>query len=76
MSINGIGFRGIERVTDIHHTTVIDWVKQVGEHLPDSYDSDEIPEMGELNEVQTFIGSKNKIWIWTAVNHFKPDILG
>ena len=32
--------------------------------------------MGDLDELQTFVGSKkNKIWIWTAVNHFKPGIL-
>lgn len=60
MSVNGMGFRGIERVTDIHHTTVINWVKQVGEHLPDTYDPDEIPEVGELDELQTFVGSKKQ----------------
>ncbi len=26
MYLNGMGFRGIERVTEIHHTTIIDWV--------------------------------------------------
>ena len=50
MSVNGMGFRGIERVTDIHHTTVLNWVKQVGEHLPDTYDPEAIPEVGELDE--------------------------
>jgi transposase-like protein len=25
-----MGFRAIERVKGVHHTTVIDWVKQVG----------------------------------------------
>ena len=60
MSVNGMGFRGIERVTDIHHTTVLNWVKQVGEHLPDTYDPDEIPEVGELDELQTFVGSKKQ----------------
>jgi hypothetical protein len=33
-----MGFRGIERVTGAHHTTVIYWVKQVGELLPDAYE--------------------------------------
>ena len=76
MSLNGMGFRGIERVTDIHHTTVINWVKQSGKNLPDAYNPEEIPEVGELDELQTFVGSKtNKIWIWTAVNHFQPGIL-
>ena len=34
MHVNGMGFRGIERVTGVHHTTVITWVRQVGELLP------------------------------------------
>ena len=76
MSVNGSGFRAIERVTGIHHTTVITWVKQVGEQLPDAYAPDEIPAVGELDELQTFVSLKNKLWIWTAVNHFKPGILG
>ena len=58
MYVNGSGFRAIQRVTGIHHTTVITWVKQVGELLPDAYDPDEIPEVGELDELQTFVGSK------------------
>ena len=37
MYINGIGFRGIPRVKDVYHTTVICWVKQVGQNLPDAY---------------------------------------
>lgn len=38
MYVNGMGFRGIERVKGIHHTTIINWVKQVGELLPNAYD--------------------------------------
>jgi len=38
--------------------------------------------VGELDELETFVGSKkvgskkNKIWLWTAVNHFTAGILG
>ena len=60
MYVNGMGFRGIERVTKVHHTTVINWVKRVGERLPDAYDPEEIPQVGELDELQTFVGSKKK----------------
>jgi transposase-like protein len=60
MYVNGMGFRGIERVMKVHHTTVINWVKQVGELLPDAYDPEEIPQVGELDELQTFVGSKKK----------------
>ncbi len=58
MYVNGMGFRGIERVTGVHHTTVIYWVKKVGENLPDAYKPDTIPEVGELDELETFVGSK------------------
>lgn len=45
MYVNGMGFRGIERVTGVHHTTVIYWVKQVGECLPDAYAPDQTPRL-------------------------------
>jgi hypothetical protein len=53
-----MGFRAIERVTGVHHTTVITWVKQIGELLPDAYAPDAIPNVGELDELETFVGSK------------------
>ncbi len=73
MYVNGMGFRGIERVKKVHHTTVITWVKQVGERLSDAYDPDTTVEVGELDErwreelfspplsheLETFVGSKN-----------------
>ena len=75
MYVNGMGFRGIERVKNVHHTTVITWVKQAREHLPDAYEPQTTPEVGELDELETFVGQK-KLWIWTAVDHFKAGILG
>ena len=75
--VNGMGFRGIERLKGVHHTTIINWVKSVGNLLPVAYDLETIPEVGELDELETFVGSKkNKIWVWTAVDHFKKGILG
>lgn len=77
MQVNGLGFRGIERVTGVSRTTIMDWVKQVGKLLPDSYNPETIPEVGELDELETFVGQKkNKIWLWTAVDHFRDGILG
>jgi transposase-like protein len=58
MYVNGNGFRQIERVKGVHHTTVIYWLKQVGANLPDAYEPESIPEVGELDELETFIGSK------------------
>ena len=53
-----MGFRGIERLKGVHRTTIIYWVKSVGKLLPKAYDSETIPEVGELNELETFVGSK------------------
>ncbi len=76
MYLNGMGFRGIERVTGINHNTIINWVKKAGLNLADVPESDEIPEIAELDELQTFVGSKkNKIWLWTAANHGAAGIL-
>jgi insertion element IS1 protein InsB len=77
MYVDGLGFRGIERVIGVAHTTVIDGLAQVGEHLPDAYDPEEIPPVGELDELETFVGCKrDKVWIWTVLDHFQSGILG
>ena len=60
MYVNGRGFRAIERATGINHNTVINWVREAGLALPDAPEALEIPEMAELDELQTFIGSKKK----------------
>jgi hypothetical protein len=60
MYVNGMGFRAIERVKGVHHTTLITWVKKVGELLPEAYNPEPLPEVGELDELETFIGSKKK----------------
>ena len=64
MYLNGMGFRAIERVTEIHHTTIIRWVKQAELHLEEIQASEEAsqeaeyPEVGEVDELHTFVGSK------------------
>jgi hypothetical protein len=71
-----MGFRGIERVTGINHNTIINWVSVAGLSLPNAPKSDEIPEITELDELQTFVGAKkNKVWLWTAVNKKVAGIL-
>lgn len=58
MHFNGSGFRAIERVKGVHHTTVIHWVKQLTAALPDAPETSEIPEVTKLDELETFVGSK------------------
>ena len=73
-----MGLRGIERVTEIHHTTIMNWIKDAGLDLPDAPEDSEIPEITEIDELQTFVvvgNKKNKVWLWTVVNHWKPGII-
>ena len=58
MYVNGMGFRAIERVTGVDHTTIINWVKQIGDKLETAPSSEEIPEITQIDELQTFIGKK------------------
>jgi len=58
MYVNGMGFRAIQRVKGVHHTTIITWVKKVGTLLANADDPETIPEVGELDELETFVGSK------------------
>ena len=49
----------------------------MGKLLPEAYNSETIPEIGELDKLETFVGSKkNKIWLWSEVDYFKSGMLG
>ena len=60
MYVNAMGLRAIERVKGVDHTTIITWVKQVGQLLPDAYEPEITPEVGELDELETFVGQKKQ----------------
>ena len=55
---NGMGFRAIERCTGVSHNAIINWVKATGALLPETEVIEMIPEVGEIDELQTFVGSK------------------
>ena len=76
MYLNGMGIRGISRVTRISHPTILNWIREAGESLCDEPQDEEISEITEIDELQTFVGSKkNKYWVWTVVNHKKSGII-
>lgn len=76
MYLNGMGIRGISRVTKISHPTILNWIQEAGESLSDEPQDEEIPEITEIDELQTFVGNKkNKYWVWTVVNHKKKGII-
>lgn len=75
MYLNGLGFRAIERITGIHHTTIINWIRQRRKELPLDLEEDS-PILAELDEIKTYVGKRdNKVWVWTAINHYFPGIL-
>lgn len=45
---------------EVHHTKIIDWVKQKGKKLPDSITPASVPDVGKLDELETFLGSKKQ----------------
>ncbi|NES92551.1 MAG: hypothetical protein F6K13_26755 [Okeania sp. SIO2B9] len=76
MYVNGMGFRAIEIITGVSRTTIMDGVKLVGTLLPDAYEAETIPEVGELNQLETFVGKKIKSGTGAAVDNFPAGILG
>jgi hypothetical protein len=58
-----MGFCAIERATGVNHNTVINWVKQAASNLPDAPEISPIPEVTQIDELETFVGKKNKIWL-------------
>lgn len=48
MYLNGMGLRGIERVTEIHHTTVMHWIREAAATLPNAPQVEEIPEITQV----------------------------
>lgn len=75
MYLNGMGFREIARVTEIDHTTMINWVAEAGELLSDDPQDSEIPEITEIDELQTFepIWQVIKCWqsFWYVTDGWK-----
>ena len=51
--VEGNGFRRIERLTKVNHNTVINWVRTVGNSIPSQPDYEEIPEVAQIDELQT-----------------------
>ena len=76
LDTNGLGFRAIERVRGVHHTTVINGVKPHGQWLLDACDPERIPAVAEFRRTADLGRGKNKLWIWMVVDHCRPGLLG
>ena len=56
--LEGKGFRRIERLTGVSHNAVINWVKDAGNRRSTEPDYSEIPEIAQIDELQTYVGKK------------------
>jgi len=56
--VEGNGLRRIERLTGVCDNTVINWIKAAALSLPEQPDYQEIPEVNQIDELQTYIGKK------------------
>jgi len=75
MYLNGMGLRGIERVTNIHHTTVMHWIRMLG------MNSRMRPRRMKFQKLLTWMNCK-RLWAkatknlaLTAANHWRSGIL-
>ena len=57
MYLEGINFRRIGRLLNVHHKSVINWVNTYAEALPDAAVPEKTEDV-EMDELFTFIGSK------------------
>ncbi len=77
MYVNGMGLRAIARVVETTHTSIIAWIKQIAAKLPDAYIPEQLPQVGELDELETFVGrKKNQVWIRIRGRSFSARDLG
>ena len=44
MYVNGMGLRAIGRTKGVSHVAIMNWVRKVGELLPDVYQPESIPQ--------------------------------
>ena len=58
--LEGVNFRRIGRVLGVNHQSVINWINAYHAALPISEPSVTAPEVVELDELFTFVGSKKR----------------
>ena len=59
--LEGVGFRGIERLLDVHHTTVMKWVKNLANEIETLRpEINETVMTVELDEMWHFVQKKAK----------------
>jgi transposase-like protein len=57
MYVDGLNFRRIGRLLNVHHQSVINWVNAYASSLPEAPTPAEVDEV-EMDELYTFVGEK------------------
>jgi transposase len=61
MHVDGLNFRRIARLLNVHHQTVINWVTAAAESIPITPLAPATTETVELDELFTFVGTKKTL---------------
>ncbi|MEG1572294.1 MAG: IS1 family transposase [Bacteroidales bacterium] len=67
MYLEGLGFRSIGRILNVHNTTVYRWIRNFGEQA-EVVRNDKPVKIMKLDEFHTYVGHKKYRWIWTCVS--------
>lgn len=56
--LEGLGFRSIGRILKVSHVSIYNWIKSFGEKVEEIRVSSKTPEVIEMDELHSYIGSK------------------
>lgn len=59
--LEGLGFRSIGRILKVSHVSIYNWIKSFGEKVEAIRVSCKTPEVIEMDELHSYIGSKKTI---------------
>ncbi len=76
MAVDGLNFRRIGRLLNIDHQTVSNWVTADADDLPDAPPAPETSATVELDELYSFVGKKNDVYVITAVDRATRGFVG
>ena len=59
--LEGLGFRSIERVLQVSHVSVLNWVRALGKKIEEYRQGEGTINIIEMDELHTYIGTKKTI---------------
>ena len=68
--LEGLGFRSIGRILGVSNVSVLNWIRDFGEKVQELHSASQDIELVEVDEMHTYVSSKNYCWIWIAVDRY------